>query len=242
MEKSNLPYNVKNKLDKFVACVKGIYTDDLISITLYGSAASGEYAGKYSNINLAVVLKETSIASIKKAAPLVSKSKFSIIIPIFFTERYIKNSADVFPIEFFDMKENRSVLYGKDVFKDLHIDIKNLRFQCEQELKSKILNIKKLYLRSRNKFILKNVLFKSITSILHILRNLVRLKGKEPSYKKECILDEISKEFAVDVSCLRKILDAKNKNLRLKHKDLDELFACFIEALENISDKIDRLQ
>ncbi len=241
MEKLNLPRNIQKAVDGFVANLKNIYSDQLVAIVLYGSAASGEYAGRHSNVNLAVILKDTSIQSLKKASRFINKNRFSIINPLFFTEDYIKKSTDVFPIEFLDIKENHIILYGKDAFGDLQIGIKNLRFQCEQELKSKILRIKKPYLKVRNKVILKNLLFKSFTSSLHILRNLVRLKGKMPSYKKEDVLDEIAREFTVDVSALRKILDAKNENIRLSNKNIDELFASLVETLEDISGKVDLL-
>lgn len=241
MKEIDMPGKIQKSVDNFVGELKNVYADNLISVVLYGSAASGEHAGKYSNINLAVVLKDASVLSIKKCAHFINKNKFLSVNPVFFTEDYIKKSLDVFPIEFLDIKENHVVLHGRDLFKDLQVDIKNLRFQCEQEIKSKVLNIKKLYLRNNDKAALKNILFKAVTSSLHILRNLVRLKGRAPSYKKEDILDEISRELSADVSCLRKILDAKNKNIRLSRKEIDELFACFIEALENISDKIDRL-
>ena len=232
---------IKKIIEEFIKGLQNFYGNNLVSVILYGSAASGEYAGKRSNVNIAVILNDTSLSSLAKCSRLLNKRKFLIISPVFFTEDYIKHSTDVFPIEFIDMKENHVLLYGKDILNEITIGIKNLRFQCEQELKSKILNIKKLYIRIRNKFILKNILFKSFTSSLHILRNLVRLKGREPSYRKEEVIDEISKEFAVDLSCLRKILDAKNKNTRLRYKDIDELFACLVETLENISDKVEHL-
>jgi predicted nucleotidyltransferase len=241
MEKLNLPCNIQKAVDDFVANLKNIYSDQLVAIVLYGSAASGEYAGRHSNVNLAVILKDTAIQSLKKASRFINKNRFSIINPIFFTEEYIKKSTDVFPVEFLDIKENHIILYGKDVFGDLQIDIKNLRFQCEQELKSKILNIKKLYLRMRDRAILKDLLFKSFTSSLHILRNLVRLKGKMPSYKKKDVLDEVARELTVDASVLRKILDAKNKNIRLNNKDIDELFTILVETLEDIAGKVDLL-
>lgn len=238
MEKLNLPHNIQKAVDGFVVNLKNIYSDQLVAIILYGSAASGEYTGRHSNINLAVILKDTSLPSIKKASQFINKNRFLVINPMFFTEDYIKKSTDVFPIEFLDIKENHIILYGKDIFRDLQIDMKNLRFQCEQELKSKVLNIKKLYLRMKNKLIFKDFLFRSLTSSLHILRNLVRLKGKTPSYKKEDVLDEIAREFTVDVSALRKILDAKNKKIRLNNKNIDELFASLVGTLEDISEKV----
>jgi len=239
MKELQLPGNIRRIIDRFTGSLKDIYGDELISAVLYGSAASGEFAGRSSNVNLAVVLKETSVRSIKKAAGLVRK--YSIINPVFFTEKYIAESLDAFPIEFLDMKENHFLLHGRDVFSDLQVDLKNLRFQCEQELKSKILNIKKIYLKADSRPFLKNLLFKSATSSLHILRNIIRLKGRTPPYIKGDILDAVSRELTVDCSGLKRILDARKNNARLSSEEMDELFTQLINTLENISDKLNRM-
>jgi len=239
MKSLDLQISVRRIVEDFVMALKDIYGEELISATLYGSAASGEYISRHSNLNLAIVLRDTSLASLSKISRLLNKRRFDVINPVFFTEDYIRRSTDVFPIEFLDMKENNALLYGKDILGNINIDIKNLRFQCEQELKSKILNIKKLYLRVSGKAILKDLLFKSLTSSLHILRNLVRLKGKVPAYSKGDIIDEVAEFFSIDVTVLKDILNAKNRNLRLDHKEVDRLFNDFVDTLEEISDKVD---
>ena len=241
MGRPDLPDKVRKLIDNFTGGLKDIYREGLVSVILYGSAASGEFAGKHSNINLAVILSDASLPSIKKAAKLINMRRYSSINPIFFTEDYMQRSLDVFPIEFLDMKENHAVLYGKDALKDLRIDVKNLRFQCEQELKSKILNIKRLYLRAKSIFAVKDILFRSISPSLHILRNVVRLKGKAPSYQKEDVLNEISREFAVDIGGLKKILDAKRNKVKLGLRETEGLLESLISTLEEIGDKVDDL-
>jgi len=237
----NIPDNIRKTADSFVCELRKIYADGLISATLYGSAASGEHASKHSNINIAVILDDTSLSSIKKISRFMNQRKFLAVNPVFFTEEYVRTSGDVFPIEFLDMKENHATLYGKDVFKDLHIELKNLRFQCEQEFKSKVINIKRLYLRATGKEFVKDLLFRSATSGIHLLRNLVRLKGKQPSYDKGKVLDEAAAEFGIDVEPLRVILDAKKRNLRLDHKKIDSLMTSLVSTLESAADKVDRL-
>ena len=241
MEKRDLPHNIKKTISDFVDNLKDVYGSNLISVMLYGSAASGEYSGKHSNVNVAIILPDASLSSIAKTLPFINKRKFLMINPMFFTEDYIKRSTDVFPIEFMDLKENHIILYGKDVLEDIEIDIKNMRFQCEQEIKSKIINIKRLYLRTANMNILKNILFKSITSSIHILRNLIRLKGKTPPYAKGEVLDKVAQEFQIDIASLQKILDAKKNNLKLKPPEIKNLFSSFMETLEAVSDKIDHI-
>ncbi len=240
MEKLNLPDNINKMLEGFVKGLQDIYGDGLISAALYGSAASGEYSGAHSNINLLVILHDTSMPNIAKASGLMTKHKFRFIHPVFFTEKFIKNSADVFPIEFLDMKENRVVLYGRDILRDTVIDIKNLRFQCEQELKSKIINIKNAYLNDNSRAGREKLLFKFFTSTLHILRNVLRLKGSVPSYAKEDIINDLSREFAgIDDSVFRRILSAKSNNLKLGAKEIEEMSCSFVAELEKISDIVD---
>lgn len=241
MKELNLPDKIKKIIDEFVGQLKGAYGEGLVSVILHGSVVSGEYASRHSNVNVAVILKDASIGSLSKVSGFINKRKFMIISPVFFTEDYIKRSTDVFPIEFIDMKENSLALYGRDLFKDIDIDIKNLRFQCEQELKSKIVNMKMAFLRSTDVSMLKKILFKSLTSSLHILRNLVRLKGKKPSYSRTDILKEVSLEFGVAIAPLKDILDLRSGNLNPCREKVIRLFARLVETLEAISDKVDRL-
>ena len=241
MEELSLPEKLKNALNEFIIRLKNTYGEELISVVLYGSSASGEFTTRYSNVNLLVILKDTSLDNLNKISTLITRHKFQMIKPLFFSEGYIKRSIDVFPIEFLDMKENHIVLHGKDVLSSLAIDIKNLRFQCEQELKAKLVNIKDAYLRIRNKQELKKLLFSSFTSIIHILRNLVRLKGNSPSYLKEDVLKDISKEFNIDTTNFNKILNAKKKNLILSSEETESLFFALVTDLEKIIDIVDKL-
>jgi len=241
MEGVRLPQKEMLLLEDFVSRLKKIYDDDLVSAILYGSAASGEFTERHSNINLLIVLRDTSLGALSKAHGLVRSPCFKAINPIFFTEDYIKRSADVFPIEFLDMKENYTVLHGKDLLKDLKVDTRNLRFQCEQELKSKLITVKRRYLESSSQKELEDLLFKTFTSCLHIMRNLLRIKGSEPPYLKVCILSEIEKEFSVDTTILNEILWAKTKKMKLSHSDVDALLIGFVKELEAITAIIDRL-
>jgi len=241
MEELSLPEKLKDTLNEFIIRLKNTYGEELISVVLYGSSASGEFTTRYSNVNLLVILKDTSLDNLNKISTLITRHKFQMIKPLFFSEGYIKRSIDVFPIEFLDMKENHIVLHGKDVLSSLAIDIKNLRFQCEQELKAKLVNIKDAYLRIRNKQELKRLLFSSFTSIIHILRNLVRLKGNSPSYLKEDVLKDISKEFNIDTTNFNKILNAKKKNLILSSEETESLFFALVTDLEKIIDIVDKL-
>ncbi|MFH1190494.1 MAG: hypothetical protein V1682_07405 [Candidatus Omnitrophota bacterium] len=241
MDNLKLPAILSARLEEFTKRIADAYGGSLVSIVLYGSASSGEFAENSSNLNVMVVLDDTSLASLSKACRIVNAPRFAMISPVFFTEDHIASSLDVFPIEFLDIIENHKVLYGKDTVTHLRVDDKNLRFQCEQELKSKLINIKKLYLKTRNKGELESLLFSSFTSALHIMRNLLRLKGRRAPYPKEDILSECEKAFGTDTTVLNKIRWAKNKKMALTRRDIDTLLAGLVKDLEELSSATDRL-
>ena len=240
MEDVKINDKLKNKLKEFLQELKNIYGEELISAALYGSAASGEFIEKHSNLNMLIVLRNASLENLKKSSNAVNK--YPMIRPLFLTEGYIAGSTDVFPIEFLDMRENYILLYGKDVLKDVAVDTRNLRFQCEQELKAKLINLKHLYLvNNKDNGALRNLLLKSFTSILHIMRNILRLKSKTPAYKKDTLLKELAADFNIDISCWQKILLAKNRQMKLKEKEIEQLFIGFINDLERVTEAVDKL-
>jgi hypothetical protein len=140
------------------------------------------------------------------------------------------------------MQENYFVLYGKDVLKDIQIDIRNLRFQCEQELKAKLLKLRQTYLLINNNTpALRSLLFMSFTSVLHILRNVLRIKGRKPPYLKHEVLKELASEFKIDIHIWEKILSAKNKKIKLTGREIEQSFISFVRELESIVTIVDKL-
>lgn len=234
-----LTNKAKAAADEFARRLAAAYGDGLVSVILYGSAARGEF-GARSNINMAVVLDDAGMRNLPKASRILRSRKFQLLDPVFFPEDHIKNSADVFPLEFLDMKEHHILLYGKDLLKDLKIDIKNLRFQCEQELKSKLLNAKRAYSRTRHTADLKNLLFKFFTSAMHILRNVLRMKGMEPAAAMDAVLGQLECQFGLDAATCRLIIRAKAGTARLNRRDAESLFFDFSDELEKIIAIVDK--
>ncbi len=235
MRELKLSEQCQKILTDFISGLSVIYKDDLISVVLYGSASSGEFICASSNLNLLVVLKNTQLCNLKRAVGLAGNAKFKTLRPLFFTENYIKNSLDVFPIEFLDIKENYTILSGADVIKNLEIDIKNLRFQCEHELKAKLINLRQAFVASHsNSAALKDILLKSFTSCLHIARNFIRLRGKQPGSLKDDIIRQLSHELLINIETWKKILALKNKEISANYGEIERLYISFVEDLEKI--------
>ncbi|MFH0917783.1 MAG: hypothetical protein V1830_01465 [Candidatus Omnitrophota bacterium] len=237
MKNLRLPVKLNQEIAAFVQSLKKIYREDLLSVILYGSGASGEFVNNHSNLNILVLLKSTQLSLLKKASEVIGR--FKNLTPLFLTREFLLSSTDVFPIEFLDMQENYTVLDGQDILKEIQVDLKNLRFQCEQELKSKLLNLKQVYLNlNRQPANLKEPLLKSFTSILHILRNVLRLKGIQPYYPKEDLLKQLAAHFKIDICHWEKIQAVKLKKIKINKIEIEELFAILVDNLEKIVDAL----
>lgn len=119
------------------------------------------------------------------------------------------------------------------------MDMRNLRFQCEHELKAKLFRLRHAYMVERDNGVLARLLLASFTSIVHILRNALRVKGKTTPYLKRDALPVIAGEFAIDLPLWENILAVREKHLCLK-ADTALTFAAFIRDLEKVVASVDK--
>ena len=130
----------EKQLDEFVSRMQKAAGENLQSVILYGSAASGDFNPEFSNLNLLCILRETSFAKLSAIAPVVEwwhRQKHPA--PLVMTWEELEHSADVFSIELLDMQHHHRVLFGDDRLTGLRIPMHLHRAQVEYELREKII-------------------------------------------------------------------------------------------------------
>lgn len=229
------------KLEQFVNEVVKTYDRDLESIILFGSAATEDFRKDYSDHNIIIVLKQIAPAELQKANKLVKKwVKKGNPVPLFFDHNHIKTSADIFPIEFYDIKSHKKVLYGSDPFADIKIDNVNLRHQCESELKGKILQLQSRYVFvcHKDKEISK-LMMDSLSAFLSIFKGLVRLLGHEPEAKKRALVEQLGSKIDFSPNVFMELLDIRDGNAVSPRKGASEKFEDYLDQLRIITDFVD---
>src|SRR5574340_854685 len=112
--------------------VRLVFGTDLVSLTLYGSAAGEDFVPGKSDLNLAIVLEHITFPYLKALhAHLPKWHKLGAAVPLLLDRRFVEQGRDVFPMEFHDIKEQHRVLYGEEIFARLEIDSRHLRYQAE---------------------------------------------------------------------------------------------------------------
>ncbi len=105
----------EKQIDEFVVRIRQAAGENLQSVILYGSAASGEFHPEFSNVNLLCVVREASYATLRAVAPVVEWwTRQKRHAPLVLTGEEMERSADVFSIELLDMQQRHRVLFGAD--------------------------------------------------------------------------------------------------------------------------------
>jgi predicted nucleotidyltransferase len=147
---------------------------------LYGSAARGEHAGPYSDINLLIVVAHAEAAVLARLAPLIARwTKRGHRAPVMLVEDQIRRSQDVFPIELADIRDRHRLLHGDDaVLRSIEVRPDHLRRQLEFELRSKLTLFRQAYMEAAGRpRAVKELLARSVSSMAALFRGVLRLTG-----------------------------------------------------------------
>jgi hypothetical protein len=231
-------------LERFVADVRGLYGEDLLAVVLYGSAATGEHVPGQSDLNLLVLLRAVTAAHLRRAHAHVGRwRKAGIVAPLFLDPHYIQTSTDVFPLEFLDMQAHHRVLSGSDdVLRAVRVDPTNLRLQCEQEMRGKLLRLRQVYLETAGDARRVTALMAdSASSFLVILRAALRLAGRPVPSGREAVLAEAA-TLGTPTAAMREVLRLKRGEVRLRGEAADALFDRYLAEVQALVEVLDRLR
>lgn len=230
-------------LDDFVLDCRALFGDDLQSVFLFGSAASGDFIPGVSDYNLGVVLRAVRPEHLRRASTKIARwGRRRISPPLFLDAAFIRRSLDVFPIEFTEMKEAHRVLYGPDPFAGLAVSLANLRHQCESEIRAKLLGLRHSYLRvaASPKAVMKLALG-SLKPVLLVLRNFLRLRGEMAPGKMAEVVDQIEVRTGLTLSAVRRLMAVRAGEGEVKRAEVIPFFEAYIEEVRAIAERLDAL-
>jgi predicted nucleotidyltransferase len=222
---------------------KEVFGDDLISIILYGSAAGKAYRPGKSDINFMIILSEEGIEQLDLAFKTVAKwQKQKVAVPIFLTENYVETSLDVYPIEYLNFQRKYRLVYGKDVLKGLKFVKKDIRLQCEREIKGKLLLLRAAFLETAGKKnALKRVIAQSFPAFMAIFEALLYLKGKKIPSGREKIIKDTAKLLKLDSKLFLDLLALKEGRIKPNVTEMNELFKGYLKEVRKLAKLVDKM-
>ena len=233
----------EKQIGDFVGKVQQSAGTNLESIILYGSAASGEYEADYSNINLLVVLKDTSFPSLIALAPVVeSWTQQRRPAPMLITRDELERSADVFSIELLDMKRQHRVLHGTDVVASLQIPMVLHRAQLEYELREKLILLRQnLLLAGNDHGRVWELMLRSLPAFATLCRHAVIAQGEPVPATKRDAIEQLAANLAIDASPFLILLDIREHRVDRGKFKVGELAGQYLAAVEKVTAAVDRM-
>lgn len=217
---------------------------NLQSITLVGSSLTEDFKPGQSDINTVIVLGERTLDSLNTIAGLAKPMrKKKISAPLLMTPSYIERSLDVFGIEFLDFQMTHKTVFGNDPFAMLSFDKKDVRLQCERELKAMLIRLRQGYIAAAaNKKLVRDILISASKGLVPLLRSMLWLKGIDRPTRAEATLSKSADEFSINTDSLitaRKWQYEKSRPSDTKMKNAFENIYTAVEQLALIVDKLE---
>jgi len=240
---STVPQKPEDIFAEFTNDYQRIYGADLISISLYGSGARGEYIPRKSDLNFLICLTNEGIKRLDRAFKVVAKwHKRRVATPLFMSREYIATSLDTFPLEFLNIKQDRRVVWGEDPLKKVTIRKRQLRLQLEREVKGKLLLLREAYLASRGwKRNLVAVASQSLTAFLSIFEGILYLRGKEIPLQRDGLIRAMAAETGLTAAAFMHILEIKEGKAKLRRKKMKNIMERYIEEVRQLAFWVDKL-
>jgi len=233
----------EKQIEELVSKLRRAAGENLESVILYGSAASGEYIDDRSDVNILCVLRDTSFPKLQRLSPSVewwnAKKQPA---PLMTTRAEIESSADVFCIEYFDMQKRHRVLFGDDPLANLAVPMRFHRQQVEYELREKLILLRKhLLLSASKKDRLWALLLDSLPSFATLFRHaLIAFDGQCSPSGREA-LAQIGSHLRVDSSAFLEVLDVREHRAQEKQFNVEGLATRYLAAIEQVTAAVDKM-
>ena len=235
---------VHEALNGLVEDLRATHGANLASVVLYGSAAAGDDIELRSDYNVLIALNRITPEDLRQAqAPVREWQRLGHPLPIYFTVEELSDAADVFPIEFHQMANARIVFYGHDPFEFVKLSDANLRHQAEYELRSKLIQLRRLYIpASVSVQKLCDLMNDSLSSFAALFRAVLLLHGQEaPVAKTDCVLATM-KLLQLDPKPFQRIFEFRaGGNLPSSETEANELFSAYLFEIEQVVEAVDEL-
>lgn len=232
-----------DQLKELVAKLERAFSGRLVSVILYGSAASGSHHDKLADLNVLCVLKQITPQELADAEPVFAWwRQQGHPAPLLMSEEEAHNSADSFPIEFRDMKDHRKVLFGLDVIAETHVDPKYHRVQLEHELRGKLFRLRQQgaqVLSDPQKLLALCV--NSVGTFCVLGRHAMLAAGQEARHDRRALVAQLGSVIKMDVSPFETLLDIREDKPG-DPGDPGELFARYLECIRRLVEFVDRLE
>jgi hypothetical protein len=231
-----------DKVDEFVQKLKSAADENLKAVALYGSAVTGEFHAKHSDVNVICVLQQADAARIENLHATVEWwLRQGHRAPLVFTLEELERSADVFAIELLDVKTHHRMLYGDDVFAGLAVPMHYHAIQVERELRTDWLRLRQGILTAPKKDdAYLSLMTSSFSAFAALFRHALIALGEPLSASKRDAIERVGRFAHADPGGFLTILELREEKKKQRDIDVEDTLERYFAFVEAVTDEFDR--
>jgi hypothetical protein len=228
-------------LSQLVEKLQKAHAERLISVVLYGSAASGGHQPQFSDINVLCVFTEIAPRELAAGEEVCrwwrERGNSTLLL---MEEREVAESAACFAVEFTDIQRCHRLLYGKDVVSSLAIGRQFYRAQVEHDLRAKLLRLRqKAGGMMAHPDLLRRLLVDSVSTFSVLFRHALALRGVEARDNRDAMT--LAREhFQIDAAAFEKLLDVREGRIKPREADPVALLGPYLKGVRDVIDRMER--
>jgi hypothetical protein len=239
-----LPGHIREAVQDFSERISQALGDNVQNITVVGSSLTADYKPGQSDINTVLVLSKQTLGTLNVVASLAKPmSKKKISPPLLMTPSYIERSSDVFGVEFLDFQLNHQTVLGKDPFASLTFEKKDVRLQCERELKATLIRLRQGYIAAAaNRRLVRDILISTAKALVPLLRAMLWLKDIERVGETGSTFRQAADTYTIQTDSLTTANQWRYEKVRLSEPEMEKAFESVYSTVDALADIVDKLE
>ncbi|MCC7495718.1 MAG: nucleotidyltransferase domain-containing protein [Fimbriimonadaceae bacterium] len=225
-----LPSAVSQAVADSVPRLVAEYGPRLAAVLLYGSAVQGGYRPGRSDVNLLLLLDTVRAADLTAAAGHCAARRAVQLRPVLLTLDDLRAVAASTPSIVLDIRGQHRLLHGESPLGKLPCGPNALRAQLRVELRDKLFRLRAAYAGAAPRELVA-LLDRSYGSLLHLLRNALRLHGRPADSTPLVTLGEVARTLKLDLDTLRRLHALRFEGEVPERSRLPGLFDAWCEVI-----------
>jgi len=235
---------IREALALFIEKLETGLGNNLQSVTVVGSSLTQDYKPSQSDINTVLVLGKLNSSSLNTIAGMAkTMNKKKISVPLLMTPTYIERSLDVFGVEFLGFQLTHQTILGNDPFASLSLVKKDVRLQCERELKAMLIRLRQGYIAAAaNRKLVRDILISTVKGLAPLLRAMLWLKDIDRPHEAEPTFKRAGAELSIGIDPLMAVARwqyERSKPDAIQVKNIFESVYTIVEKLAGIVDELE---
>jgi len=226
----------KLSLDELVQQLSSVYGAGLLSVVLYGSAASGEQVEGKSDQNILVIVDQLDRIRLQQLAQTSRVwTESGNPPPLTLTRAEWKRSADIFPMEYADILERHRVLKGENPFAGIQVENRDLRLQVEHEAMGKLLRLRAGVMNAGTDTKRQSALLsESLSALMVIFRAVMRLHGEIPPRESHAVAKFVAARAGFDATPFDRVIAMAREGRAIAERDTSATLDGYVAGMETL--------